>query len=76
MPAPLPDIVCDPDVEILNPDHYIATLNDDGVLKMEIVVARGRGYVGADKSKTDNQPIGVIPIDSLFSPVTKVNFSV
>jgi len=70
------DIICDPDVEILNPDHYIATLDADGVLRMEISVAKGRGYVGADKNKQEDQPIGVIPIDSLFSPIIKVNFKV
>ncbi|MCR4963147.1 MAG: DNA-directed RNA polymerase subunit alpha [Firmicutes bacterium] len=70
------DIICDPEVEILNPDHYIATLDEGGELKMEIVVERGRGYVGTDKNKKENQPIGVIPVDSLFSPVIKVNFSV
>jgi len=70
------DIITDPDVEILNPDHYLATLDDSGVLRMEISVAKGRGYVGADKNKKDDQPIGIIPIDSLFSPVTKVNFRV
>ena len=70
------DIICDPEVEILNPDHYLATLDDGGVLKMEITVEKGRGYVGADKNKKENQPIGIIPVDSLFSPVIKVNFSV
>ncbi|MDO4581314.1 MAG: DNA-directed RNA polymerase subunit alpha [Bacillota bacterium] len=69
-------IKADPEVEILNPEHYIATLDDTGKLEMEITVERGRGYVGADKNKKDNQPIGIIPIDSLFSPVAKVNFSV
>ncbi len=70
------DIITDPDVEILNPDHYLATLDDNGSLRMEISVAKGRGYVGADKNKKEDQPIGIIPIDSLFSPVTKVNFRV
>lgn len=70
------DIITDPDVEILNPDHYLATLDDSGSLRMEISVAKGRGYVGADKNKKEDQPIGIIPIDSLFSPVTKVNFRV
>jgi len=70
------DIICDPDVEILNPDHYLATLEGDGVLKMEISVSKGRGYVGADKNKKDDQPIGVIPVDSLFSPVSKVKYAV
>ncbi len=70
------DITTGQDVEILNPDHYIATLESDGVLHMEITVAKGRGYVGADKNKTEDQPIGIIPIDSLFSPVMKVNYKV
>ena len=70
------DIITDPDVEILNPDHYIATLDTDGCLKMEISVAKGRGYVSAEKNKQEGQPIGIIPVDSLFSPVVKVNFSV
>ena len=70
------DIITDPDVEILNPDHYIATLDEDGALKMEISVAKGRGYVSAEKNKHEGQPIGIIPVDSLFSPVVKVNYSV
>ena len=70
------DIICDADVEILNPEHYIATLDMDGLLKMEVSVAKGRGYVNADKNKQEGQPIGIIPIDSLFSPVVKVNFAV
>jgi DNA-directed RNA polymerase subunit alpha len=70
------DIITPPEVEILNPEHYIATLEADGSLRMEISVARGRGYVSADKNKREDQPIGIIPIDSLFSPVIKVNFTV
>lgn len=70
------DIITDQDVEILNPDHYIATLESDGVLHMEISICKGRGYVSADKNKREDQPIGLIPIDSLFSPVIKVNFTV
>ncbi|MEG1500764.1 MAG: DNA-directed RNA polymerase subunit alpha [Clostridiales bacterium] len=70
------DIQCDPDVEILNENHYIATLDNDGSLRMTITVEKGRGYVSSEKNKKDDQHIGVIPIDSLFSPVTKVNFSV
>jgi len=70
------DIVTGQDVEILNPDHYIATLESDGALRMEISVSKGRGYVSADKNKTEDQPIGIIPIDSLFSPVTRVNYKV
>ncbi|MDD2221322.1 MAG: DNA-directed RNA polymerase subunit alpha [Clostridia bacterium] len=67
------DIVCDADVEIINTNHYLATLEPDGELQMEISVKKGRGYVIAEKNKQEGQPIGVIPIDSLFSPVTKVN---
>ena len=70
------DIIAGPDVEILNPDHYLATLDEDGLLKMEISVAKGRGYVSAEKNKQEGQPIGIIPVDSLFSPVVKVNYSV
>ncbi len=70
------DIQCDPDVEILNNDHYIATLDSEGELRMTIDVEKGRGYVSSEKNKRPDQPIGIIPIDSLFSPVTKVNFTV
>jgi DNA-directed RNA polymerase subunit alpha len=70
------DIIAGPDVEILNPEHYLATLDTDGALKMEISVAKGRGYVSAEKNKQEGQPIGIIPVDSLFSPVVKVNYSV
>lgn len=68
------DIVVTSDVEVLNPDLHIATLDNSGKLVMEISVERGRGYVSAEKNKKDTDVIGVIPIDSLFSPVTKVNF--
>ncbi|MCL1872486.1 MAG: DNA-directed RNA polymerase subunit alpha [Clostridiales bacterium] len=70
------DIKCGADVEILNPEHYIATLDESGEISMEISVEKGRGYVGADKNKKEGQPIGIIPVDSLFSPVLKVNFAV
>ena len=63
------------DVEILNPDLHIATLNAKGRLAMDITVARGRGYVSADRNKT-SATIGVIPIDSIFSPVRRVAFTV
>ena len=66
------DIRCGADVEILNPEHHIADLDVDGRLFMTITVAKGRGYVGADKNKKEGAPIGVIPIDSMFSPVVKV----
>ncbi len=70
------DIICDSDVEIQNTDLYLATLNEDGRLSMEITLEKGRGYVGAEKNKTPNMPIGVIPVDSIFTPIRKVNFNV
>ena len=66
----------DEDIEILNPDLHIATLNEDGKLNMEMIVARGRGYAPADKNKKPDDAIGVIPIDSIFSPVERVNYTV
>ncbi|MGP1367465.1 MAG: DNA-directed RNA polymerase subunit alpha [Schwartzia sp. (in: firmicutes)] len=70
------DIALDADVEILNPDLHIATLNKEGALHMEMTVERGRGYVSADKNKRPDHVIGVIPIDSIFSPVSRVNYTV
>ena len=70
------DITVDSDIEILNPELHIATLNDDGSLHMEMTVERGRGYVPADKNKKADHVIGVIPIDSIFSPILRVNYSV
>ncbi|KUK41137.1 MAG: DNA-directed RNA polymerase subunit alpha [Clostridia bacterium 62_21] len=70
------DIIADADVEILNPDLYIATLDDGGRLFAEITVAKGRGYVPAEKNKKGNHVIGIIPVDAIFSPVRKVNFVV
>ncbi len=70
------DIIADPDVEILNPELHLATLDDDAVLNMEITVERGRGYVPADKNKKQDHVIGVIPVDSIFSPIVRVNYSV
>src|SRR5689334_6826793 len=70
------DIQVDSEVEVLNPDLHIATLNRDGDLRMEVEINGGRGYVSADQHSTADRPIGVIPIDSLFSPVTKVNYTV
>lgn len=70
------NIRCTTDVEILNPDHHIATLDQDGRLFMTITVGKGRGYVGADKNKKEGQPIGIVTVDSLYSPVTKVNYVV
>ena len=70
------DIEKDGEVEILNPDLHLATLNDDANLYMELTIQRGRGYVSADHKKKGEEVIGVIPIDSIYSPVTKVNFVV
>jgi DNA-directed RNA polymerase, alpha subunit, bacterial and chloroplast-type len=70
------DIEIDSDVEIINPNLVIATLEQGATLYMEIVLKKGRGYVLAEKNKQSNMPIGVIPVDSLFTPVTKVNFAV
>ncbi len=70
------DILTDPDIEILNPELEIATLDKDGRLFMEMTVERGRGYIPADKNKKPEHVIGVIPIDSIFAPVYKVNYSV
>ena len=69
-------IKCDSEVEILNPDMHIATLGEDGKLYMEITIDKGRGYVSAEKNKYPNMPIGVIPIDSIFTPIRKVNYTV
>ncbi len=71
------DITADAEVEILNPDLHIATLNEDARLYMEITVAKGRGYISAEKNKQMLQPpVGVIPVDSIFTPVSKVNYTV
>ncbi len=71
------DIKADSDVEILNPDHHIATLSDGAVLKMELTADKGRGYVSAERNKQMMQPIiGVIAIDSIYTPVLKVNYTV
>ncbi len=70
------DIIADADVEIINPDLYIATLGEGSRFHMEMTVEKGRGYATAEKNKQLNQTIGVIPIDSIFTPVTKVNYFV
>ncbi len=70
------DIITGPDVEIINKDHHIATINEDGNLYIELELVKGRGYVVAEKNKKDDQPVGVIPVDSSFTPVKKVNFQV
>ncbi|MBQ1461578.1 MAG: DNA-directed RNA polymerase subunit alpha [Selenomonas sp.] len=70
------DIICDADIEILNPDLHIATVDATGKLKIEMTVARGRGYIPAERNKKPDDTIGVIPIDSIFSPVQRVNYTV
>ncbi|HOA80181.1 MAG TPA: DNA-directed RNA polymerase subunit alpha [Defluviitaleaceae bacterium] len=72
------DLKVDSDIEILNPDLHIATLSggSDSKLFMEMTITRGRGYVPAEKNKINNQAIGVIPVDSLYTPVSRVNFVV
>ena len=70
------DIVHDEEVEIMNPDHIIATLNGAGRLFIELTINSGRGYSTAERNKIPNQPIGVIAIDSIFTPVKHANFSV
>ena len=72
------DIQADSDIEIMNPETVIATLNGgaDSKLYMELTITKGRGYVGSDKIKTEDMPIGVIPIDSIYTPVERVNLTV
>ncbi|KFI37775.1 DNA-directed RNA polymerase subunit alpha [Peptococcaceae bacterium SCADC1_2_3] len=70
------DIIYDADVEILNPELHLATLAHNGRLYMEMAVNKGRGYVPAENNKQDDHVIGAIPVDAIFSPVRKVNYSV
>jgi DNA-directed RNA polymerase subunit alpha len=70
------DIITDDQVEILNPGHHICTIQEGGRVRMEITCRRGRGYVPAAGNKVQGAPIGTIPVDSLFSPVRKVNYQV
>ena len=70
------DIKADGEVEVLNPDHHIATLGADASLSMELNFSHGRGYVTADKNKSAQAIIGTIPVDSIYTPVLKVNYTV
>ena len=70
------DIIGDSDIEIFNQDLHIATIEENATLVMEINFARGRGYVPAEQNKTESTPISVIPVDSIYTPVRKVNFTV
>ena len=69
------DITTDAQVEVLNPDHHIATLSEGGRLNVELTVRMGYGYMPAPRNKTANMPVGTIPIDSMFSPVRRVNYT-
>lgn len=68
------DIIAPEAIEILNGDLHIATLDENSRLYIEMIVERGRGYVSADKNKKEDQPIGIIPVDSIYTPIHKVNF--
>jgi len=70
------DIITDQNVEILNPEHHIATCSKDANLEMDLVVKVGKGYVPADRNRDEKAPVGTIPIDAIFSPISKVNFTV
>jgi DNA-directed RNA polymerase subunit alpha len=70
------DIIADDQVEILNPGHHICTVSEGGKVRMELTCRRGRGYVASMENKVQGAPIGTIPVDSLFSPIRKVNYQV
>lgn len=70
------ELLLDADIELLTPDQHIATLDKDGRLEMELTVKLGRGYVTADRNKEENSPIGVIPMDAVFTPIRRVNYTV
>ncbi|GAB1476239.1 DNA-directed RNA polymerase subunit alpha [Bacillota bacterium] len=70
------DIICDSGLEIFNENLHIASLEENASLVMEINISKGRGYVPADQNKYENMPISMIPVDSIYTPVTKVNFTV
>lgn len=70
------DIKADSDVEVLNPDLHICTLNGESRFYMELVINKNRGYIPAEKNKQAGQPIGIIPVDSIYTPVRKVNYTV
>ena len=70
------DIITDNNVEILNPDHHIATCGDETDLEIDMTVAMGKGYVFAEKNRDESAPVGTIPIDAIFSPIARVNYNV
>lgn len=75
-PVTAGDLICDATVEVLNPEHHIATLSGDSSLRAQMVVKMGKGYIPAKKEKDDDQPEGTINIDAVFSPIKKVNYTV
>ena len=70
------DILTDSDIEIVNPDHYLFTIGEGSSLKATMTVNSGRGYVPADENKKDNAPVGTLAVDSIYTPVTKVNYQI
>lgn len=70
------DLIADSDIEVIDKNHHIATLEENGKLYMEIILEHGRGYIPADKNKSQDMPIGQIAVDSIFTPIRKVNFNV
>lgn len=70
------DILTDSDIEIVNPYHYLFTIGEGSSLKATMTVNSGRGYVPADENKKDNAPVGTLAVDSIYTPVTKVNYQV
>jgi DNA-directed RNA polymerase subunit alpha len=75
-PVTVGDLICDATVEVLNPEHHIATLSGESPLRAQMVVKMGKGYVPAKKERDDDQPEGTINIDAVFSPIKKVNYTV
>jgi DNA-directed RNA polymerase subunit alpha len=70
------DFTEDPDVEILNPDHLVVTIDGSGKIDMEVIIIRGRGYVPADKQDLSEESVQMIPVDAIFSPIEKVNYHI
>lgn len=70
------DIICPPEVDIISKDLHIATLDENSKLNMELYVNKGRGYISAEENKNDSMPIGVLPVDSIYTPIEKVSYHV
>jgi DNA-directed RNA polymerase subunit alpha len=70
------DIITDPNVEVLNPQHHIATCSKEADVEIDMVVSLGKGYVPAERNRDEKAPVGTIPIDAIFSPIKKVNYAV